>query len=245
MTESVTLVVKSTDTWEGLIDKVNEIANLVSNAAVTATTSVTGSTVAGNVLGTGIFSYETVAVATSMRGGNVATAAELTISSNVFVNTGQIGFGNSIVNAVTNSTSINFSGGTRYSDGSFSVGNSIVNAVTNSTSLNFDASGYFQGTTWSIGNNTINAVANSTQILFNSAQTYTGTNWYIGTATVNAIANSTAIRLANSTSSITMIKPTAAQAAGDAYFWKSDGTWSNVENLVLKVYDSANTQLFP
>ena len=47
----------------------------------------------------------------------------------------------------------------------------------------------------------------------------------MGNSTVNAVVNSTSLSLANSTVTITIVKPTAAEAAG-ANFLRADGTWA-------------------
>ncbi len=245
MTEAVTLIVKSTDTFEGLVDKVNEIANLVSNSVITATTAANGSTSTGNAYGTGIFSYTTVAVATTLRGGNVQSTAALAIGSNLTFSDNIIEFGNSTVNATVNSTMLEFVGGANWSKTGFHIGNSTVNAVGNTTQITYSTGSRYGTASWSIGNSTVNAVSNSTSLDFGTAQHYRGTTLSIGSATVNVSANTTGIKLSNSTVSFVLSKPTAVQAGGDAYFLKSDGAWSNVENLVLKVYDSSNTQVFP
>lgn len=97
----------------------------------------------------------------------------------------------------------------------------------------------------SVGNATVNSVANSSQITFSSGAYYANAGWYSGNSTVNAVANSTAITIANSTVTFTIAKPTLAQQGGEPYYMRSDGSWVNVETLLLHVYDSANTRLFP
>lgn len=47
----------------------------------------------------------------------------------------------------------------------------------------------------------------------------------VGNSTVNLVANSLAVTIANSTASISFIKPTAAQISDTNYFFASDGTW--------------------
>jgi hypothetical protein len=164
MTETVVLINKSTDTFDGWVDKTNELANLVSNAAFTATATVGGSHTTGNAYGNGVFSYSTLTANVALRGGNVSTSAVLSISSNVNIS-----------------------------------GNLVIS----------------------------------------------GSTWRVGTGAINVSSNTTAVTLANSTVTYSFTKPTAAQFAAANYFLNADGTWANVENLVLKVYDSANTQLFP
>jgi len=187
MTQSVTLINTSTDTFQTLVNKLNEVANLASNTMVTANTNANGSVTTGNAYGNGIFAYATVGVVTALRGGNVQSSAELPITSNVYVQSSHV----------------------------------------------------------KVGNSTANVTANSTQLTFSTGAIFGQSIYQIGNSTVNAVANTTAIVLANSTVSFTLSKPTAAQAADGNYFQRADGAWSNVADLVLKVYDSSNTLLFP
>lgn len=83
----------------------------------------------------------------------------------------------------------------------------------------------------------------------------------LGNSTVNAVVNSTSIRVANSTTSITLTNPTSGQISGGDYFLNADGTWkqassggastlndlsdvtiSTPSNNQLLVYDNATSQ---
>ena len=66
MTVSVTLIDINTQNFEALVDKVNEVANLVSNSAVTANT--TQGLTTGNVYVDGIFSATTLSANTAFTG---------------------------------------------------------------------------------------------------------------------------------------------------------------------------------
>jgi len=112
MTQSVTLINITTDTFQTLINKVNELANLTSNTIVTANSDANGSITTGNAYGNGIFSYTTLTAVNGLRGGNVQSSAELPITSNVAVTGVRVGIGNSTVNSVVNSTSLTFSNST-------------------------------------------------------------------------------------------------------------------------------------
>ena len=131
MTQSVTLINTSTDTWQGVIDKVNELANLVSNTVVTANSDANGSVTTGNAYGNGIFAYTTLTVETALRGGNVQSAAALPISSNVHITGTLLRVGSASVNAVINSTS-------------FTVANSTVSfSITKPTAAQVSSGNFY------------------------------------------------------------------------------------------------------
>ena len=77
MTQTTTLINISTDTWQTLVNKVNELANLASNTMVTANTNANGSVTTGNAYGNGIFTYTTLTAETALRGGTVQSSAVL------------------------------------------------------------------------------------------------------------------------------------------------------------------------
>lgn len=112
MTQTTTLINKTTDTWDTLVNKVNELANLASNTMVTANNNANGSITTGNVYGVGIFTYSTVTAETAIRGGNVQSSAVLTCSSNLFVTGVRSGVGNTTVNTFVNSSGYSISNST-------------------------------------------------------------------------------------------------------------------------------------
>jgi len=98
MTVSVTLIDINTQNFEALVDKVNEVANLVSNSAVTANT--TQGLTTGNVYVDGIFSVTTLSANTALRGGNVDSSAVLTITSNVAITDTELSINESVFSSI-------------------------------------------------------------------------------------------------------------------------------------------------
>lgn len=78
----VSNVIVASQAWAAAINKINEMAYLFSTAAVTVEANSTGAVTTGNAHITGNFSATLVA-ADSFRGGNVSSAANLTVSSNL------------------------------------------------------------------------------------------------------------------------------------------------------------------
>lgn len=111
MTQAVTQVNTAADTFQVWVAKTNEMANLFSTIVVTANTDANGSLTTGNTYMNGIFGSATVAVST-LRGGNVQSSNTLTVTSNIEMTGTKFSLGNSIVNAVINSTSFTFSNST-------------------------------------------------------------------------------------------------------------------------------------
>lgn len=83
MSKSVTQLL-TTDSFQTWVDKTNEIAGLFSEV-VTAKANTTGDVTSGNVSINGILSANTLTTSV-IRGGSVATSANLVISSNVSTN---------------------------------------------------------------------------------------------------------------------------------------------------------------
>lgn len=134
MTASVTLINTSTDTFQTVVDRINQLANLASNSMVTATSAANGSVTTGNAYGNGIFAYATL-VAGNLRGGNVQSTNTLTIVSNVVVATGNnISVGNSTVNVVITEATVD-NGLTHLTATMAYVGNSTVNTQIVQTGL--------------------------------------------------------------------------------------------------------------
>jgi len=104
MSITTTLLDVTTDTFQSLINKVNGFANAFSNYVVTTDNTATGSVTTGNAYVNGTFSADTLAVRTTLRGGNVSSNALLTIDTGV-----NIGANSSIVSGFF-STSSNAAG---------------------------------------------------------------------------------------------------------------------------------------
>lgn len=110
MSITVANTVIASHTYKYLVDRVNELADAMTNYVVTA-----GSPTSGNVVVNNFLDANNLAVRTSLRGGNTTTANILYITSNVEVNSAMLTFqtafsGNSTVNTTINSTGIFISG---------------------------------------------------------------------------------------------------------------------------------------
>lgn len=89
----------SSDSFQNWIDKTNILLDAYSTTIVTTSANTEGGTTVGNAHINGIVSANTVVAKDSLRGGNVTTSGVLSISSNVSI-------GNSTVNTVFNTTTI-------------------------------------------------------------------------------------------------------------------------------------------
>jgi hypothetical protein len=87
VTSAVPVVNVASDTWQVAINRLNQLANLASNAMVTVSTSPTGSVSTGNATVNGIFQASTLAAGAALRGGTVSTPAALVITTNLVMGT--------------------------------------------------------------------------------------------------------------------------------------------------------------
>jgi hypothetical protein len=142
VTVSITRVNTAADSWQILINRLNEALDAIDDNAVTVSTAANGSHSTGNGYVDGIFGANTQ-VGVQWRGGTPQTPADAQWVSNVF-------FGNSTVNvAVTNNSitlggstglkantlGVFISGGLYLNSTGFGYGNSTVNLVANTTAL--------------------------------------------------------------------------------------------------------------
>ena len=192
----------STDTFQVMIDRINLIANAISNAVVTVDTSSVGSTSVGNAAINGTLSAQTVAT-NSLRGGNVQTSAVLPITSNVSI-------GNSSSNVVISSSSVTIN--TSLGNSVFtSTGYAIGNLVVSTSAVQVGNSSYYGQvnygglfTTSPSGSTTVAPayVSVSPNTFINSTGYYAGNTQIIATGVIvggNASINSTALSVGNST----------------------------------------------
>lgn len=121
MSVSITSVNTAADTFLILITRVNECINAISTVVVTANTNANGSITTGNSFVVGIFGSNTM-VATTLRGGNVQSSANLAITSNVSFSGVNYNFTNNTVAIQAGNTSINT---TSVSTNSASISNNI------------------------------------------------------------------------------------------------------------------------
>jgi len=132
MAKSVANVVVSTDTFASWVARTNQLADAMTLFTVTVEANTTGAGVTGNGFVTGILSANTFAAGDVLRGGSVATSANLNITSNTRV-TGAVLYSTAnldiqVANASVNSTIL-------YINGGLANVTSNVSVVTTNTSI--------------------------------------------------------------------------------------------------------------
>lgn len=99
MAQIITSINTASDTFGDLVDKVNEIALVITNDVITANSTTANTN--GNTQLIGTFGANTLVATNGIRGGNVSTSANLVISSNVTIQ-GQL----TLTQSITQNTSI-------------------------------------------------------------------------------------------------------------------------------------------
>lgn len=127
MARSIANVTIATDTFAQWIDRTNELSELARTGAVTVAANTTGDTVSGNGSVSGILAATTLVATSGLRGGTIAAAAALPITSNV-----------SITGVANASVGINVGANVSANVTAFKVGNSTVNTVILSTGIDTD-----------------------------------------------------------------------------------------------------------
>jgi hypothetical protein len=129
----------SADTYGSMFSKLNQVINAISTQVVTIAANSSGGVTTGNAHIGGYFSATLIA-ANTLRGGNVATAAALIISSNVNVTGSVFSIGNTTVNTSINSTAIAVNNAViqnltaiNFSLSALQTGNSLTSYVTYTT----------------------------------------------------------------------------------------------------------------
>src|SRR5882757_430587 len=181
-----TVNVAASDTFQTMIDKLNGVINTVANSVVTANTSANGAATTGNAFVVGILGG-TVLVANTLRGGNVQSSANLTITSNtitigantILADSG-LKLGNTTINAVINSTGVSISGNSQLTGAGLSIGNNTVNAVINSTGVSIS------GIPLPLGNNKATVAVGGTLVGSASRINFSGSGSANVAATVDA-----------------------------------------------------------
>lgn len=109
MTKQLTVVATS-DAFQVWFDRFNEMIVAANTEFMTANTNANGSVTVGNSYLQGIFYADTLSTS-SLRGGNVQSTANLSVSSNIVITgTSWLHIGNSSVNVAANSSSISING---------------------------------------------------------------------------------------------------------------------------------------
>jgi hypothetical protein len=89
MAKTLSEVALATDTFFAWVQKTNYAINAISTECLTANTDANGALTVGNTQLNGIFTANTIAVGSALRGGNVQSSGPLTISSNTIINGSQ------------------------------------------------------------------------------------------------------------------------------------------------------------
>jgi len=200
MAKSINSVVIATDTFSSLITKTNQVISAIGSEVITANSSNDGANTTGNTNLIGIFGANTITVGTSLRGGTVNAAANLTISSNTSFTGANVGLSanltitNSVVavNAVTmfvTGPTLNVSSNATFNANVTMAGNRLVIG----SNVNFTAANTtlgstntsITGNTLSIASNTVNITSNGVNITSNTL--FTGSIEVTNKVTLNTI----------------------------------------------------------
>lgn len=165
----------SSDTFGGVIDRVNDLSFALSNIIVTVAANTVGGSTTGNGHVSGIFGATTL-VATTVRGGNVVSSANLTFTSNTIFN-GALLQSSANVNVNNANTTINATNFTL--NGTTATINANVNLTALST---FSANANPNANGVALGNATArwNLWANSVNTLNFEANTFSANSVAVG-----------------------------------------------------------------
>ena len=252
MTVAIANVVVTTDTFQGWVDRTNQVCDAMSTRVMSAEANSTGASTSGNSNLIGIFSANTVAVKTQLRGGTVDVPAALAIVSNtVFSGSALTSSANvslAAANVFINSTSTSVVGGSLVVasnttlTGSTVVVNALTSANVTSPTLNVTSNTYFTGannvisganTVLSGGavniSSTLNATAAATfsaNVTLNGAvQSINGnTNFDSGTLFVDGVNNR--IGIGNTLPDATLKVTGTANVSGNVVFSGTSHTLS-------------------
>ena len=199
MARSLANVDIGNDTFLNWIVQTNKLLDALTNEIITVSTLAPGgNSVVANTTGNaqllGIFGSNTLVATDGLRGGNVSTAAELSIVSNATVTASYLRVG---ANVQLNTTSV-------------SVGNTTTNIIANSSTLTIGANVAVNTTLFFVGNSSVNGTINSSTIAIPTGNyslgvnvganvNLTTTDINIGNSTVNIFSNSVTLVAANST----------------------------------------------
>jgi predicted acyltransferase (DUF342 family) len=194
----------STDTFLNWFDKTNTLLDAYSTTIITTAANSSGGITTGNASLIGIFNSNTVAVGTSLRGGNVTTSGLLTITSNLSITgntlfTGNASFtnnmsvtGNAVVTgALIVNGDITVSGSFAKDTGNtnFNAGVLYIDAVNNRVGINNTAPGVALRVTGAADiTTTANLQGNTTiggTLITNGAASFSNTITVTGNTTVN------------------------------------------------------------
>ena len=188
MTKAVSNVVISTDTFQTVVDRVNELASAVSTEAVTALSSSAGSNTTGNASIIGIFSANVLATPLLRGGtsGNTATLQALTIGFSNATNSSNVNIVGHFTNVTSNTIGL-------YSDNTIiSASNLVINYTSAKLTGNavFAVNASFNALTLTGNSTAVNFTANSNTFNINTTLlTLTGSANVTGSANIAGSLN--------------------------------------------------------
>lgn len=187
----VSNVTISSDTFSVWVERTNTLTDLMTREVVTANSLSTGALTTGNSFVNGIFSAQTFAVNVALRGGNVATSANLSVISNADFTGASVNIASNVAiydsNVYVNTASLNVVGG---------LANVTSNVSVTTTNASISAAvTHITGGTLNLTSNVSATQANIT--LNTTAITHVGTSLFTGAnvtvnGTVHAIAGNVA-----------------------------------------------------
>jgi hypothetical protein len=186
-------------TW---LNRTNDLLTIISSNTVTVDSTTSGSISTGNGYVNGYFGASTLLANSTL---SISNGAVIGNSSGLFL-TGSISIGGNV-----------------YVTGNFStVGNNVVNGNYNPANSSFSLGN--TANRWTLYAVSINVTNDS---IFTSNVTV-NSSIIVGNSTTNAVVNSSAFTLSNSTVSMSIRKPTAAQYSNGQFFLNANGSWTSV-----------------
>lgn len=207
MARAVSNVTIATDSFATWIGVTNFMADTLTNYALTANLSSSGASTTGNAALIGTFNANTIAVGTVLRGGTVATSANLNITSNVIF-TGATINATSNVNVTTTNTYIN-SAVTYVVGGAANVTSnvSVTNANTSINATNFFVVGGTANVTSNVSITNANTNINATAFSVQGVSVVTGNTTLKANSSLSSVvltSNATISNLAISVDQLTV-----------------------------------------
>lgn len=190
MSKNFNQIVLATDTFAQWLQLTNDMANAYHNVVTTAANS-SGDYTTGNAFISGIFGGNTVVVYDALRGGNVATAANLTITSNVAMTGANSSFTS---NVYINASNVSMNANT-FALGGVGGGNAFTistnSTITNSVFIShyFNVTGNTRFINSASFSNTVSITGSLSTI--NTHSFVTATNAILSTSGANTVTAST------------------------------------------------------
>ena len=224
MARAVANVVVSTDTFASWVGRTNQLADAMSLYAVTVEANTTGANVSGNGFINGIFSANTIAAGQVLRGGSVATSANLNITSNTRF-TGAVVYSTANLDIQVGNSSVNST--ILYINGGLANVTSNVSVVTTNTSIQAANTALKGGNVHITSNTQINA---ANIVVTGVSTVLSGTTLSITSNTdlVATTLNANAVVTVNGNTTVTANSiPLRANSSLNTIFISGNGTVSN------------------